>query len=76
MNKPVFYIASVVIVAKGFKAPVYYVTTNAGTSSYCGFDNLPELVKDWIDCHNNDDSGLVLFASSGSSVTLLADALY
>lgn len=45
--RPVFYISAITIAHQG-QSNIYYVHTNAGTSVYYCFDDLPQLAKEYI----------------------------
>lgn len=46
--RPVFYISAITIAHQGH-ANIYYVHTNAGTSMYYSFDDLPRLAQNFIE---------------------------
>lgn len=61
--RPVFYISAITIAHQG-QANLYYVHTNAGTSLYYSFDDLPRLAQLYIE-HN------VCFASEETPFTIV-----
>ena len=57
-SRPVFYISAITIVHQG-QSNIYYVHTNAGTSLYYSFDDLPQLAKQYIwnnNCYASTDT--------------------
>lgn len=73
MQRPIFYISSVLIVTKGYNCPVYYVTTNAGVSCIVGFDNLPEMVQKWLESYNDMSYTYAVVSNSSLNVLLVSD---
>lgn len=72
-ERPIFYVASVLIVAKGYNCPNYYVTTNAGVSCFIGFDDLPKMVKKWLDAHNDARYVIDILSNDKCFVVLVSD---
>lgn len=69
----IFYIVSVLVMAKGYNAPVYYVTTNVGVSIYVGFCNLPDMVKTWLEKRNSFDYVHTVLNTNECSILLISD---
>lgn len=73
MQRPVFYIISVLIVTQGYDCPVYYVSTNGGVSCFVSYDKLPDMVKHWLELRNDPAYAYRVLSSGEFNALLITD---
>lgn len=68
--RPVFYISAITIAHQG-QSNLYYVHTNAGTSLYYSFEELPRLAQLYIEnnaCFASDETPFTTVISEGGVI--------